>query len=198
MVQEAPHRLSRWPLPALLVLASLAIGCKNDLDQVAAIELPQAGPSRVTLGAEYYFTDAGRIRNRLRAGRIAEWTEEPKRTELSEGLELVFYDSTGAGSSVLTARRGLIEPAKERMEVFEEVVFVNARGERLETEQLTWEQDSARVRTDRPVRVVRGNTIIHGHGLDADEDFGRYTIRQITGVLHQDPSDTLAPDAKTE
>lgn len=196
MVQEAPHRLRRI-LPAVIVLL-LAVGCKNDLDHVAAIELPQAGPSRVTLGAEYFFTDSGRVRNRLRAGRIAEWTEEPKRTELSEGLELVFYDSTGAGSSTLTARRGLIEPAAERMEVYEDVVFVNARGERLETEQLTWLQDSARVRTDRPVRVLRGNTIIKGHGLDADEDFDRYTIRRITGVLHQEPSDTLAPDAETE
>ncbi len=197
MVQEAPYRL-RWAWPALVMFLFAAFGCKNDLDHVAAIELPQAGPSRVTLGAEYFFTDSGRVRNRLRAGRIADWAEEPKRTELSEGVELVFYDSTGAGSSTLTARRGLIEPAIKRMEVYEDVVFVNARGERLETEQLTWLQDSARVRTDRPVRVLRGNTIIHGHGLDADEDFGRYTIRRITGVLHQEPSDTLAPDAETE
>lgn len=197
MVQETPYRLSA-AVPALVILLFAAVGCKNDLDQVAAIELPQAGPSRVTLGAEYFFTDSGRVRNRLRAGRIADWGEEPKRTELSEGLELVFFDSTGAEASTLTARRGLIEPATKRMEVYEDVVFVNARGERMETEQLTWLQDSARVRTDRPVRVLRGNTIIHGQGLDADEDFGRYTITRITGVLHQEASGTLAPDAETE
>lgn len=197
MVPQAPDRLTaRW-LSAMVLLAGLG-ACKNDLDNVAAIELPRAAPSRTTLGAEYFFTDSGRVRNRLRAGRIAEWTEAPQRTELSEGLELTFFDSLGRSGSVLTARHGLILPDKKRMEVFENVVFVNARGERLETEQLTWHQDSARVRTDRPVRVLRGPNIIHGHGLDADEDFGRYTIRRITGVLHQDPYDTLATDAQAE
>ncbi|MCB0764048.1 MAG: hypothetical protein KDB84_05035, partial [Flavobacteriales bacterium] len=116
----------------LLVLAMPA--CKNDLDNVAALELPQDAPDRVTSQAEYLFTDSGRVRNKLRAGRIAEWTTEPKHTELSEGLELVFLDSIGNATSVLKARRGTIRPKEHLMEVYEEVVFVNAKGERLDTE----------------------------------------------------------------
>ena len=51
------------------------------------------------------------------------------------------------------------------MEVYEEVVFVNAKGERLETEQLTWDQDSGRVHTEKAVRIQRGPDIIHGKEL---------------------------------
>ena len=80
------------------------------------------------------------------------------------------------------------------MTVDEEVVFVNARGERLETEHLTWSQDSNRVRTDRPVKITRAGDIIYGEGLDANEDFSRYTIRRITGSLYIGQSDTLAPN----
>lgn len=194
MVQEASHRLKH--LFAAIVLLVLAMpACKNDLDNVAALELPQDAPDRVTSQAEYLFTDSGRVRNKLRAGRIAEWTTEPKHTELSEGLELVFLDSIGNATSVLKARRGTIRPKEHLMEVYEEVVFVNAKGERLETEQLTWDQDSGRVHTDKAVRVERGANVIHGQGLDAIEDFSRYTIRRITGVLHLEPEDTLATDA---
>ena len=79
------------------------------------------------------------------------------------------------------------------MVVEEQVVFINAKGEKLETEQLTWSQDSNRVYTDRPVKVIRARDIIYGQGLDAAQDFSRYTIRKITGTLFIDRSDTLAP-----
>lgn len=179
-------------IPALL-WAGMSVSCKNDLDKVAAVELPEAAPDRVTEGAEYFYSDSGVVRNRLRAGRISEWTAEPKRTELSDGLELVFYNAAGQPGSTLRARRGTIHPGEKRMEVNEEVVFINTRGERLETEQLLWDQDSARIHTDKAVRVQRGNDVIHGQGLDAAEDFSRYRIRRITGELDLGTGDTLAP-----
>ena len=192
----APHGRQRMSRLAPILIASFILfaGCGNDLDKVAAVELPAAVPDRVTEEAEYFYSDSGVVRNRLRAGRIAEWTTEPKRTEMSNGVELLFFDALGNPGSTLTARRGLILPGKKRMEVMEQVVFINARGERLETEQLTWEQDSARVHTDKAVRVQRGEDVIHGQGLDAAEDFSHYTIRRVTGTL-QLGSDTLATPA---
>ncbi|MFN6114574.1 MAG: LPS export ABC transporter periplasmic protein LptC [Flavobacteriales bacterium] len=188
------HRAILIGIPVLV--AGMFVSCSNDLDKVAAIELEADSPDRVTSQAEYLYTDSGRVRNRLRAGRIAEWINEPKRTEISEGLEVVFFDAEGRPGSTLTARRGLILPGQKRMEAYENVVFVNDKGERLETEQITWDQDSARVRTDKPVRIRRGEDIIHGNGLDATEDFSRYTIRNITGILYLPADDTLVLDAQ--
>ena len=177
--------MRRVHLACVTLLAAIhLVACKNDLDKVAAVELPELVPDRVTSKAEYLYSDSGVVRNRLRAGRIAEWKTKPERTEITEGLELQFFDAQGDPGSKLTARRGVIWPAAKRMEVYEQVVFTNAKGERLETEQLTWEQDSARVRTDKAVRVQRGEDIIHGQGLDAAEDFSSYVIRKVTGVLH--------------
>lgn len=183
-------------IPTLFVVGML-LSCTNDLDKVAAVEVVGSSPERITRNAEYLYTDSGVVRYRLRAGRIAEWTLEPKRTELSGGVELVFYSDQGRQQSVLTARRGLILPKEKRMEVFEQVVFINAKGERLETEQLAWDQDSARVRTDKAVRIQRGADVIHGMGLDAAEDFSQYVIHRITGQLYM-RDDTLAADAQGE
>ncbi|MFT3884799.1 MAG: LPS export ABC transporter periplasmic protein LptC [Flavobacteriales bacterium] len=172
----------------------LLTACKNDLDRVAAIEVPSDAPDRVTTNAEYYYSDSGRVRNRLRAGTIDEHlTGNDPRTDLSNGVELTFYTAAGTPGSVLTARRGHIRDRQHRMEVDEQVVFTNTRGERLETEQLIWAQDSDRVYTDRPVRIVRARDIIYGQGLDAAQDFSRYTIRRVTGTLALERSDTLAP-----
>jgi LPS export ABC transporter protein LptC len=190
----------RWwkILGSSCMMAAVLCGCQNDLDKVAAIEVELNAPDRITSTAEYLYSDSGRVTNRLRAGRIAEWsTGDRKRTEMSDGVELVFFDRKGEEQSKLTARRGLILPKEKRMEVYEQVVFVNEKGERLETEQLTWYQDSARVRTDKAVRVQRGPDVIHGMGLDAAEDFSSYVIHRITGQLYV-PDDTLATDAEAE
>lgn len=186
------------PLPWLVLgaLATLPVACTNDLDRVAAVEVAADAPDRITSDAEYLFTDSGRLQNRLRAGRIAEHlAKDRRRTELSEGLELTFFDRMGRPGSVLTARRGVILPAEKRMEVSENVVFTNARGERLETEHLVWRQDSGRVHTDRPVRIARGTDVIHGVGLEANEDFSRYTITRITGTFVVATGDTFATQA---
>lgn len=190
-----PRAVGAVFFPTVLALVS---GCSNDLDRVAAVELPAEAPDRTTSDAEYFYSDSGQLTNRLRVGRISEFTaKERRRTELSEGLELTFFDRAGKEGSVLTARNGTILPNEKRMIVRDQVIFVNAKGERLETELLIWSQDSARVYTDRPVRIARGQDIIHGVGLEANEDFSRYTIRRITGELYVAPDDTLADDAQS-
>lgn len=175
-------------LPVLWCTAGLfclsAAACKNDLEKVAAVEMPANAPDRVTLDAVYLISDSGRVRNRLQAGRIAEHTSAPRRTEITGGLRLEFLGADGQVRANLTARRGFILPDERRMEVNEDVVFINGKGERLETEQLIWLQDSGRIHTHKPVRVQRGADVVHGVGLDANEDMSTYTIRKITGELY--------------
>lgn len=55
-----------------------------------------------------------------------------------------------------------------------------------------WNKDSARVWTDRPVKIIREHDILYGDGLDANENFSRYTIRKLTGTLYVDQADSLA------
>lgn len=186
------HRPWRIPFGALVVIALLA-SCKNDLDRVRAMEVSPNGPDRITTNAEYLYSDSGVVRNRVRAVTIAEYGGDQPRTMMEGGVELTFFDDQGRANGRLTARRGKILSAKNRMEVEENVVFTNAKGEKLETEQLTWAQDSGRVFTDRPVKVTRSRDIIYGQGLDAAQDFHWYTVRKITGTLFIDRNDTLAP-----
>lgn len=182
-----------WPL----LIACSFLACKNDLDELARVDMDASAPDRVTTQAEYFYSDSGIVRNRLRAGKVEEYmADERQKTVMSDGVELVFFNPDGAQGSILTARQGLIKPKNNRMEVRDHVVFTNVRGERLETEHLVWSQDSDRVWTDQPVKIVRAQDILYGQGLDANQDFSRYTIRRLTGTLYVDPTDTLATPAK--
>jgi LPS export ABC transporter protein LptC len=183
------RRILSWSVPALL--AGMFLSCTNDLDQVAAVAVADDAPERVTSGSEQVYTEQGRPKYKLAAGVIREWVREPQRTMLEDGVRLEFFDSIGQPGSVLTARRGVVLPKERRMEASGQVVFVNSRGERLDTEQITWYQDSARIYTDKAVRIQRGDNIIHGQGLVAAEDFSRYRVKRVTGTLQMATGDTL-------
>jgi LPS export ABC transporter protein LptC len=173
----------------MLALAS----CKNDLDSVAAVELHADGPDRVTTNAEYLYSDSAIVRNRLRAGIVEEYMRKPGRTEMSDGVELLFFTVTGKEGSKLTAQRGTIRSDERTMRVAGDVVFVNTKGETLKTEELHWIQDSAIVRTDKPVAIQRKNDVIHGEGMRAAEDFSWYEILRPSGIIEL-PNDTLRPE----
>lgn len=182
-------------LASTVLLLVLAGACRNDLDQVPVVEVAAEEPDRVTTKAEYFYSDSGQVRNRLRAGRIREFMgRDRERTLVDQGLELRFFGRGGDSAAVLTAERGEILPVQHRMVVEERVVFVNERGERLETDRLIWSQDSDRVWTESPVKIIRADDIVYGQGLDANEDFSRYVIRHITGQIHVQNRDTLVPE----
>ena len=146
-----------WSILIGAVLFGL-LSCKNDLDRVAAVQVADGGPDRITEGADYYYSDSGLVRNRLQAGKVSEFTTtKPQRTEMEEGLTLTFFDTKGNPGSVLRARRGVILPESKRMEVADQVVFTNAQGERGDR---TADQGGDRVY--RPAREDRRAQDIYG------------------------------------
>lgn len=165
--------------------------CKNDLDSVAAVDLHADGPDRTTTNAEYLYSDSAIVRNRLRAGIVEEYMRKPSRTELSNGVELIFFTPRGEEGSRLTAQRGTIRSEERLMRVAGNVVFVNAKGETLKTEELHWVQDSAIVRTDKPVTILREDDTIQGQGMRAAEDFSWYEILRPVGSVSVPTDDSL-------
>lgn len=169
--------------------------CKNDLDRVAAIDLGKGSPDRVSLNGGYVYSDSGVVTNRVFAGRIEEYGGELPRTELLDHVQVRFYGPAGNETGRLDADRGTVQPGGDRMQVDGNVVFVNEKGERLETEQLLWSRESAKVWTDKPVRVLRNGDVINGQGLDAAQDFSRYSIRNVVGeVAVPGSEDTLSTE----
>jgi hypothetical protein len=116
---------------ALLVFGTAAIvSCKNDLDRVAAVEVPATAPDRSTRNAEYFFSDSGVVRNRLRAGLIEEYTSARSTTQ-SFPKDLSSCSSMpGATGQRAYIASGRIWPDEDRMQVNEQVVFVNGKGDR--------------------------------------------------------------------
>ncbi len=173
----------------MLLLAGILVSCQNDLEIAQKVPMPEDAAERTVEHAEYFYTDSGLVKNRLRAGLLEEFFTDTQRTELSLGVELMFYRAKGVEGSVLTAQEGSIRNNGRLMEVRKDVRFENYKGEVLETEQLIWSQDSDLVYTHLPVTIMREQDTIYGVGLDANQDFSRYTLKKITGKLYVEPDE---------
>lgn len=138
-------------------------------------------PIKTTYKAEYFYTDSGKVKNKLFSNKLERFAGDTNYTKLTNGFSLSFFDDNQKLEATLTAKNGFIIDSKNYMEAKDSVVFVNNKGEKLFTEQLIWMQDSDLVYTTKPVTITSENGVLYGKGLRSNQNFSKYKILNTTG-----------------
>lgn len=126
-----------------------------------------------------------------------ELAKEPY-TEFRKGIYIEKYnDTTHNVESMLTANYAILLERLELWEAKGNVIGRNSEGNRIETEQLFWDQKSGRIysNVDSKVTTPTGDTII-GEGFESNDTFTDFTFRKVKGNVTVDiepKSDTLKP-----
>jgi LPS export ABC transporter protein LptC len=168
----------------IIVLGLFFCACKNEISEVQKMIDSHSFPIKTTYKAEYFYTDSGKVQNKLFSNKLERFAGDTNYTKLTGGFVLDFYDSKQKVEATLTARNGLIIDSKNYMEAFDSVVFINTRGEKLFTEQLIWMQDSDLVFTDKPVTITSEDGVLYGKGLRSNQNFTKYKILNTTGTAN--------------
>jgi LPS export ABC transporter protein LptC len=98
----------------------------------------------------------------------------------------VFYDERGKEATTLKADYGVRYELSKRMEVKYNVEVINVNGEKLNTEHLIWDEKKKKIISDAFVKITTAKEIIMGKGLEANQDFTQYEIKEITGSIRID------------
>lgn len=123
---------------------------------------------------------------------MEEYEGEESYMEMIKGIEVLFYDSLQKVTTTLTSNYAINRLDKNIMEAKNDVVVVNEKGERLNTEHLIWRQDSAKIYTNEFVKITTADEILMGEGLVANEDFTKYKILKIKGIINiKEENDTI-------
>ncbi len=109
-------------------------------------------------------------------------TREPKQ-EFTDGVKVDFFDADGQVTSVLTGKYGIRHESAGLVTVRDSVVWQSIKGERLETEELIWDERQQRVYNHKFVVVTRPDEIIMGHGFEATQDFKQAKVNAVTGRI---------------
>jgi lipopolysaccharide assembly outer membrane protein LptD (OstA) len=63
------------------------------------------------------------------------------------------------------------------------VEVINIKGEKLNSEELIWNNKNKKIYTEKFVTIQTKDEIIYGDGLEANEDLTNYKIKKIRGTI---------------
>lgn len=160
-------------------------GCVNDMEQVAAIvEDTVEMPMETADDVRVIFSDSALVKVILQAKHLERYTGEKARLEMSGGVHVRFMDGKGNVSSELRSKRAVSHENTGLMEARENVQVVNTRNEILDTEHLIWNKENETITTEEFVKITTEDEVIFGHGLESNQDFTKYRIKNIKGTIN--------------
>ena len=134
---------------------------------------------------EILYTDSGAVRWRLISPVMNHYTYQVKERylEMPEGLYLEFFNDSNKVKTTLKANYGIRYEEAKKTEVKYKVIVTNASGEVLNTEQLFWDEATRKIYTKEFVKITTKKEILTGTGLEAEEDFSEWTMKNISGSI---------------
>ena len=174
-----------WGRIVFLGLFSFLLSCSNDLQEVKEI----AGDFlSVEHGkdVEILFTEEALPTIKIVGPTAVRYNPPPPDvpyTDFPDGLKLYVYNEAGELDSELSANQGKMTDNSDDLEVNGDVQIVNIKGEKLNTESLTWNKVDKKIRSEGFVKIFTDDEVIYGTGFEADENFTNYVIYNISGIV---------------
>lgn len=164
----------------LFVLAGF-LSCKKapvDVPEATTYELDMERAEKV----EILYSDSAEIRVKVKGPTMLNYMDrrEP-RQEFPDGLEVYFYGENLEITSTLTAHYGIRYDNQDQVIVRDSVVWKSANDQRLETEELTWNERTQKVYTNRFAAIITPEDTIFTRYFEADQNFKNIKFRSNTG-----------------
>lgn len=170
---------------AFLLLSSLALpGCINDPADVARLEDTIDDKLEVARGVQILYSDSARIRLILEAPTMHNYlTPTDPRQEFPDGLTAYFLDENQDTTSTLVAQLGVYRQRSNLITVRDSVVWESSDLQKLETEELNWDERRELIYTNKFVVLTQPDYIITGYGLESDPGFTNARVLQVDGRI---------------
>jgi LPS export ABC transporter protein LptC len=169
----------------ILLLPLLFLGsCRNDLKDIARIQIPDTIAGQFISNGELYYSELGRIKVRIKSPIINNYETVDNYTEMTEGFHAEFLDENREVESIITAEYGIVLKKDNIMRARRNVVVLSLKdNEQLNTEELIWDMNTKKIYTDEFVKLTSADKILFGDGFEADENFENRSIKKLRGEI---------------
>ena len=183
----------------LLLILSVS-ACENDIATINSLSAEDDLPIESGKNVEYIYSDSAIVRAKLTAPRLDRYAGKKNYMELPQGMHVIFYNEEKKETTNLTADYGIGYDdggGMNKMEAKRNVVVINEKGDRLNTEHLIWDAVTKKIYTDEFVKITTKEQTIWGDGLTADQDFFFFFILHPKGsIAVDDPENTNDKEEK--
>ena len=181
-------------ISASIMLAGILFflsGCKNDLKQINNLNVTKNTPTETDTDVNLYYSTNANVNVKLTAPLLERYDGDKPYIVFRKGVAVYFYDSLKKVSSQLHANYAINRIYKNEMEAKGNVVIQNNKGEKLNSEDLIWNQKKDLIYSNDFVKITKKDEILMGTGFKSNSDFSNYKIENIQGDIHLNENDSL-------
>lgn len=168
---------------AILIGVAMFFSCKGDLETIQALTKVDESPIETAYGVEMIYSTHANIQMIMKAPRMDRYAGNKNYVEMPEGISVVFYDSLMNVSSTLTANYAINYLNDDLFEARNDVVVINEANEKLNTEQLIWDQKKGTIYSEKFVKITTEDEVLFGDGMESDERFTNWEIKYPRGTF---------------
>ncbi len=151
-------------------------------------------PVLETRGVSSLISDSGVVRYRITAPLWQVFDrKEPSHWAFEEGVYLETFDESFQTQASIQADTAYYFDGQRLWELDGNVEIKNLKGEKFNTQQMFWNQNTQRVYSDKFIRIQQTDRIITGHGFESNQQMTVYRIFRPEGIFYVD--DTAAADS---
>ncbi|MCP4440070.1 MAG: LPS export ABC transporter periplasmic protein LptC [Aureispira sp.] len=134
---------------------------------------------------EILYSDSAIVRVSIKAPiMLNHRSKENPRREFPNGIDVDVFDENKQQTSKLISKHAEQSSAKRIIYLQDSVVFWNTKNEKLETDELIWNENEERIYSTKAVRVTTPSQIINGRGFRSNLDFTLWEIDSVSGIIN--------------
>lgn len=168
------------------LVSLLLASCENDMQVVKVFSDPAKEPDVVMTNFETIYSDSARVKGKLTAPLLNRYEVESKKyNEFPKGLHVYFYNDSLNVKAEIMAKYAISYDKTQLWEARNDVVVTNVKGERLNTEQLFWDQKKRIIYTKKYCRITMPDGLqnVGENGMEAQENFENWKLYGASGTV---------------
>ncbi|MDR1112232.1 MAG: LPS export ABC transporter periplasmic protein LptC [Bacteroidales bacterium] len=165
--------------PLLFIgMMSLFVSCSKSYTKNEQLEFNGKFPDESAKAITIVYSDSGKVTFELSAPVLNTYKGDNAYMDCPQGITITSYDDFGEKQSRMTADYAISNDKTQFMEARKNVVIVDLKkNEKIETEQIIWDQMAKKIYSNVQVRQTKADSTINiGDGFVADERFTKYTV----------------------
>jgi LPS export ABC transporter protein LptC len=168
----------------ILFMLLMVLSCENKIDFIPKSDLLTL-PSLTVKDFETVYTDSGRLELIMSAPLMEQYNNnESPYYEFTSGIKVVFYDGKKDPSGSVIAKYAKYTKSNSLWELRDSVVVVNEGNDKLETEELYWDEPKNLIYSDRFVKITNEDQIVMGTGFESDPRLNKRKIKKVSATIY--------------
>lgn len=150
--------------------------CREDVDSSALMVYD--GPVNTAININLVQSDSAIVRSQIKAAKQLEY--ENGNLEFPDGIDIQFFDVEGNVTTTMKANKGYYLREDNLYKGVGDVQVENMeKDQSLKAEEIFWDPNKKKIYTEKFVTVRDGQTLFNGTGMEADESFSNYQLKNI-------------------